>query len=121
VALAYARRNAASNGLTAGDVDFAVLDWEAPDVTERFDLVLGTEILYDYNLHGALLALLPRLLAPGGTVLFVDRRRLVVDRFFGRLRDRGFTGRQTDHTLALPGESEQTVTVFHWAKTDLRT
>jgi len=116
-ALAYARQNAAANDLPRARTTFSVLDWVAPATREQFDFVLGTEILYDYNMHRAQLQLFDRLLAPGGTLVLADRRRRVVERFFGRLRDAGFRGTTTDHTLALPGEPTHRITVFTWRRT----
>jgi predicted nicotinamide N-methyase len=115
-ALVYARLNAEANGLPRERTSFEVLDWVHPETPDRFDYVLGTEILYDYNMHRAQLDLFDRLLAPGGTLLLADRRRRVVERFFGRLRDRGFGGTTTDHELALPGEPAHRITVFAWRR-----
>jgi len=115
-ALGYARQNAAANALPTSRTAFEVLDWARPATREQFDFVLGTEILYDYNLHRAQLDLFERLLAPGGTLLLADRRRRVVERFFGRLRDAHFDGTSTDHTLALPGEPPHCITVFAWRR-----
>ncbi len=115
-ALAYARQNAAANALPSEQTAFEVLDWEHPDQRAPYDFVLGTEILYDYNMHRAQLELFERLLAPGGILLLADRRRRSVGRFFGQLRDRGFDGTMRDHTLALPGEPEHRITVFAWRR-----
>lgn len=115
-ALDYARQNAAANELRPSHTAFRVLDWVQPATREQFDFVLGTEILYDYNMHRAQLDLFDRLLAPGGTLLLADRRRRVVERFFGRLRDAGFAGTATDLTLALPGEPAHCITVFAWRR-----
>ncbi len=115
-ALVYARQNAGANDLPRDRTAFEVLDWVHPATGQRFDFVLGTEILYDYNMHRAQLDLFDRLLAPGGTLLLADRRRRVVERFFGRLRDSGFGGTTTDYNLALPGEPAHKITVFAWRR-----
>jgi len=115
-ALVYARRNAAANDLPAARTAFEVLNWVRPDTREEFDYVLGAEILYDYYMHRAQLDLFDRLLAPGGTLVLADRRRRVVERFFGRLGDTGFRGTATDHDLALPGEPAHRITVFAWQR-----
>jgi predicted nicotinamide N-methyase len=119
-ALAYAGANAAANGLPRARCATRSLDWVAPpaDLQGGYELVIGSELLYDYTSHGPLLRLLPRLLAPGGRVLLVDRPRLVVDRFLGRLRDRGFRGSATRRRLALPDAPErapQEVVLWDWA------
>lgn len=115
-ALACVRRSAAANALAEAHTAFEVLDWERSVPGERFDLVLGAEILYDYNMHRAQLELLDGLVASGGMVLLADRRRRAVERFFGRLRDRGFGGTITEHELTPPGEPLQRITVYAWSR-----
>ncbi len=119
-ALAYAEANAAANGLPPERCATLTLDWESPPAKMQggYELVIGSELLYDYASHGPLLRLLPRLLAPGGRVMLADRPRLVVERFLGRLRDRGFRGSVTRRRLALPDATErapQKVALWDWA------
>lgn len=78
-ALALARRNAEQNGL-AGLVEHRLADWRdfPPDLEGAFDIVLGSDVLYERTLHAPLAALLPRLLRPGsgdGLVLVSDPLR----------------------------------------------
>lgn len=111
-ALEYARRNVAANRLESPQVDFATLDWENPELEERYDIVLGAEILYDYFMHDSLLKLIDRLLAPGGTLMLADRKRLVVDRFMGRLHTAGFRTERRDLEIEPLGEPVQTISVY---------
>ncbi len=87
-ALEQARTNARANGVASAS--FRSLDWEHPERLDHFDLILGSEIVYDYFCHDGLQTILEEALAPGGTVLLADRPRLVVDRFLGRLVHTGF-------------------------------
>jgi predicted nicotinamide N-methyase len=66
-ALALARRNATQNGL-AGLVEHRLADWRdfPPDLLSAFDVVLGSDVLYERTLHDPLADLLPRLIRPGG-------------------------------------------------------
>ncbi len=89
-ALQFASMNAQANGLTGKAITFALLDWEKPRDIESFDLVFGSEILYDYFTHGSLIKLFQRILKPGGTIILADRKRLAITRFLGRLTDAGF-------------------------------
>jgi predicted nicotinamide N-methyase len=90
VALALARRNAAQNGIPgvrvlAGDWrQFTLADEEPP-----FDVVLGSDVLYERSLHDTLRALLPRLIAPGGLLLVSDPLRPQVVEFMDRLEQSG--------------------------------
>ena len=59
-ALALCRENAARNGVE--NIEFVLGDWrDWPADLTGFDLAIGADILYERSLHGALLALLPRL------------------------------------------------------------
>jgi predicted nicotinamide N-methyase len=111
-ALAHAASNAARNGLPAERITTALLDWDQPGEVGSFDLLLGAEIGYDYLTHGALVALIPSLLAPGGRALLADRRRLVVDRWIGRLRGRGLAVEIAERTVEHEGLPRQRISLF---------
>ena len=77
--LALARSNAQRNGL-AGEVEHRRADWRdfPPDLLGAFDVVLGSDVLYERTLHAPLADLLPRLLRPGadgGLILVSDPLR----------------------------------------------
>jgi len=73
-ALALARRNARRNQITG--VRYRRADWRAwPDGGETYEVVLGSDVLYERSLHKPLAALLPRLLAPGGLIVLSDPLR----------------------------------------------
>jgi len=111
-ALEFAQRNARLNGLTADSTSFQLLDWEQPTQIGSFDLVLGSEILYEYFFHGALLRLLDGILAPAGRIVLTDRKRLVVSRFLGRLIERGFTVKEILAEARVNGFPDQEISVF---------
>ena len=111
-ALEFARRNALLNGLDEGRIELVQLDWEAPSVQETFDLVIGSEIAYDYFTHSALIKVMERLLATGGQILLAERNRLAVSRFVGRLISRGFGSSTATSTIVVPGLPKQEITVF---------
>jgi predicted nicotinamide N-methyase len=55
-----------------------LVDWRDPPaalLARPADLVIGADVLYETRNGVALAALLPRLVAPGGTVLIADPRR----------------------------------------------
>ena len=111
-ALEFAHKNAQMNGLTDQAVKSALLDWEDPEEIEPFNIVIGSEILYDYFFHGSLIRLLKTILQPGGTIILADRKRLVVTRFLGRLVDVGFRCVETKSQVALAGFPEQEISIF---------
>ena len=111
-ALSSARELCRVNGVD-GRARFLELDWErTPPGLGEFDLVLGSEILYDYYSHAGLLQQIRGLVAPSGRVFLADRKRLVVSRFLGRLIDTGFVCAEEQLQASLPGEADQLVSVF---------
>lgn len=72
-ALALARVNAAWAGVRG--VRHALLDWRSPSVMEPFEVVIGSDVLYERALHEALAGVLASALAPGGTLLLSDPLR----------------------------------------------
>lgn len=116
VALQHALRNAQEAGIPGARLDARLLDWERPPEGSTFDLLLGAEIGYDYMTHGALVDLIPALLAPGGRALLADRRRLVVDRWIGRLRGTGLAAALSETTVRHPGLPVQRITLFEMSR-----
>jgi hypothetical protein len=51
------------------------LDWMAPDLTERFDRILGSELIYNERHFPALKHLFQSLLKPGGEILLAGEVR----------------------------------------------
>ena len=66
-------QNAARNGVTS--IAHRVADWTAWDDRARYDLILGSDILYAESLHPHLRAIFDGNLADGGTVLLSDPYR----------------------------------------------
>lgn len=71
--LALARENAARNGVA--EIRFIQGDWRDFPLLPPFDVVIGSDILYERALHPALHALLPRVLTPTGTLWIADPLR----------------------------------------------
>lgn len=69
VALHLGRVNAERNAVR---MTFELAEWDAFEPAERFDVLLGSDVLYATNMHERLHAMCDRLLAPGGVVLFSD-------------------------------------------------
>jgi 2-polyprenyl-3-methyl-5-hydroxy-6-metoxy-1,4-benzoquinol methylase len=109
-ALRFAELNAGANG--ARHTSFKFLDWEHPGDLGRFDLILGSEILYDYFVHDALRSLLAGALSPGGTIRLADRARLCVDRFLGRLVHEGFSCRERKERVCFAGLPGEEISIF---------
>lgn len=74
IILDFERVSAAASGLK--NVRFSMLDWLDPPEMERYDLILGAEILFRDEFFQPLLSLLDRALKPGGVIYLAhDVRR----------------------------------------------
>lgn len=73
LALELATRNAIANGV--GGIRYRRDDWAAWTDDESYQLVMGADVVYDRAAHAAVLAILARNLAPGGTAIFADPGR----------------------------------------------
>jgi predicted nicotinamide N-methyase len=73
VALHVCRRNAERNGVTT--IEHRRADWTAWDDPARYDLILGSDVLYAATMHPHLRRIFEANLAPGGTLLLSDPLR----------------------------------------------
>ncbi|HUU85221.1 MAG TPA: methyltransferase domain-containing protein [Phycisphaerae bacterium] len=87
-ALAFARANAALNGVDLDDV--RLLDWrEPPD--ERFARIVAGEVLYEKRDVGPIASLIASCLEPTGLALVSAQHRTAVEDFPGALADVGLS------------------------------
>lgn len=86
--LALAAANAEQNGITG--ISQRLADWRAWPLSERFDLVLGADVLYEAAMHDAVARVIDASLAPGGTVLLADPGRPNTLPFLGALERKGW-------------------------------
>ncbi len=64
------KRNAERNRVTT--IEHRIADWTAWDNVERYDVILGSDILYAPPLHASLRQIFDTNLAPHGTLLLAD-------------------------------------------------
>ena len=88
LALHLCQRNGARNGLT--EVHYRVADWTDWKIIERFDWIIGSDVLYGEVLHPDLRRIFAGNLAPGGRILVADPFRGVGLRFLERLEADGW-------------------------------
>lgn len=85
--LPYIRANAALNQLE--NVVPVVMDWRDPKTDQTFDLILGSDLLYEQRQAGPLTACIKKLLATGGTLLLADPMREALQRAHDQLASYG--------------------------------
>jgi hypothetical protein len=85
-ALEFARANALVNNLPG--VKVRRLDWLAPDVTERFEAVIGSELLYNEKVAEHLMRLLHNLPEPGCPIHLARGPAVPPGRFIPKLAER---------------------------------
>jgi len=86
-ALRFAERNAKLNGLT--DFRTMPLDWRFPPDGLRFSLIIAADLTYEMRNIDPLVALIKKLLAPGGLCLLTDPDRSPAPNLHARLKDEG--------------------------------
>lgn len=73
VALHVCTLNKARNHVTS--IEARIADWETFQSEDKFDLIVGSDVLYVTTMHDRLRAICDAYLAPGGVVLFSDPLR----------------------------------------------
>lgn len=107
-ALNFIQANADLNGCRG--VPIRRLDWFDPTLEGRFDLIIGSEIVYQECVIDPLLMLFDKHLAPGGRVVLAECVRTPKTQFFERASS-AFQIRTKKHTLHSKEKSE-TVVLF---------
>jgi len=91
----FLRANVAING--GRPIPFVRADWTDPDCgMGTFDLIIGSEILYEPDHAGALAGFVERHAKPHGQVIIVDPRRGHVGRFVKHMRADGWRADRRD-------------------------
>jgi predicted nicotinamide N-methyase len=81
-ALALLRMNVEHNGLD--NVSVRKLDWNSPDLTRKYDIICGSELVYKKEFIGPIINLFRNYLEPDGTVFLAhDVRRMCLIQFIG--------------------------------------
>lgn len=107
-ALVFARYNALMN-LSADTFRNCIrclpMDWRAPDLTERFDVIIGADIVYERRNFLPVLSLLQTHLLPGGRALLTEPDRAVGQAFLAAAREFPFAVRQGYSTVNRDGRT----------------
>ena len=85
-ALNFARANAEKNlSSTNAELEIVKLDWNKPNLEESFDIIFGSEIIYNDKDYQPILGLFKRFLKPGGEIILAERVRKTSIEFFRQI------------------------------------
>jgi predicted nicotinamide N-methyase len=113
VALFVCKQNAERNGVTT--VEHRAADWTAWDDHERYDCILGSDVLYAEALHPHLLRIFENNLAPGGRLLLSDPFRAGSVAFLATMEADGWSVTMTKWTVGV-APPERPVGVFELSR-----
>lgn len=113
VPLYVCKQNAERNGVTT--IEHRIADWTAWDDRERYDCILGSDVLYAEALHPHLLRIFENNLAPGGTLLLSDPFRASSIAFLATMEADGWSVTMNKWTIAVE-PPERPVGVFELAR-----
>lgn len=88
-ALELAKENAKINGIN--NITYSLSDWREFSLTEKFDWIVGSDILYEPNLHPHLKSIFSNNLKTGGCIALADPGRDDAQKFIKQLVTEGFT------------------------------
>jgi predicted nicotinamide N-methyase len=99
----------------AAGIERRIADWEAFEIDETFDLVLGSDVLYATNMHEQLRSICERTLAPNGRVLFSDPLRAQSLPLLERMETLGWRVSFAKYAIRLE-TGERTIAVYELAR-----
>jgi EEF1A lysine methyltransferase 3 len=103
-ALMFARANALLNGLT--NLEIRRLDWSDPGEIHPYDVIVGSEVVYDRRSYPLLVDFLHRSLTSEGMIFLAKNADLPAPTFFTELT-KAFEFKTTSQTLRMDGEAQQ--------------
>lgn len=113
VALFVCKQNAERNDVTT--IEHRAADWTAWTDAERYDCILGSDVLYAEALHPHLLHIFENNLAPGGTLLLSDPFRPASIAFLATMEAAGWSVTMNKWTIGI-APPERPVGVFELAR-----
>lgn len=111
-ALDFARYNAVRNlseEILASRIVFLQLDWRDLPSLEKFDMIIGADVVYERRNFFPLIDVLTRFLAPAGFAVFTEPGRSIGEHFFNLLREEGFRLEASKHKVMLDGKTSDVI------------
>jgi predicted nicotinamide N-methyase len=110
-ALEFTAANAARNAV--GGIDTRLVDWrKLPDDLGTFDVVAGSDVLYEQPQAALVASALAGSLAPGGLGLVSDPGRRTAEAFADECGRRGLSARCASRVATTDGGAQLTVSIY---------
>jgi 2-polyprenyl-3-methyl-5-hydroxy-6-metoxy-1,4-benzoquinol methylase len=103
-AILFARASALLSGCPQADV--RTMNWTDPGLIHPYDMIIGSEVVYDRESYPVLVQFLRKALAPNGIIFLAKNAQLRTPAFFVELT-KYFKFKQTTQTIRSDGESQQ--------------
>ncbi|MCK6602155.1 MAG: class I SAM-dependent methyltransferase [Bacteroidetes bacterium] len=110
-ALGFCRLNGELNG-SGTLLETAFLDWRKPDLTEKFDYIVGSDIVYEVRNMLPILDVAEKNLKPGGTFFFSDPGRRPMEHLKTLIRETSFTMTAVHSERIQFRHTDQEVTIY---------
>lgn len=107
-ALLFARANVLLNNATQAEV--RSVDWNDVELKEEYEMIIGSEVVYERECYPLLVSFLDRALAPGGLIFLAKHHELDAPKFFEELTTR-FEFKENVRKMKFDGE-EQKVALY---------
>jgi methyltransferase-like protein 23 len=109
VTLSVCRRNGIRNAATS--IEYRLADWAEWDAEERYDWIVGSDIVYSEATHPHLERIFTNNLAPGGRVLISDPVRYASMCLLERLEEAGWSSTSTERRVG-EGASPRVISLY---------
>lgn len=87
-----------------------LLDWRCIDIEERFDIIIGSDIVYEKKVFEPLQEVFDQLLAADGSIIVAEPNRMAAKKFFQLLESTGYRISSLEKTVQWE-EHETDVTI----------
>jgi predicted nicotinamide N-methyase len=82
-----------------------LMDWRNPDTSQKYDIILASDIIYERRFYWPIMESFRNLLAPDGHIYLSEPNRKFAKEFFDRLQENVFKYKQYQMTEGFQGKS----------------
>ena len=90
---------------------FQMLDWRQPNIDQKFDVIVASDVVYEERFFEPLIHLFQLLLNQQGLIILAEPNRSIARSFFGKLVLAGFKYLKEDK-IVYQDESKITISIY---------